>query len=91
MAGLFDNETRRYLYDDGLFYGDWYVDEDGFLFIIPLDEQEIDSPDGEILDRLNAICREYDVVLDEEAEELGLNRVACNLKRFSEEDGYYYA
>ena len=88
---MFDCETRKHLYDDNVFCGDWFVDTEGFLYIIPLDDQEIEGPDGEVLDKLTAIVREYGVVLDEEAEELGIIPVASMLKRFSEEDGYYNA
>ena len=88
---MFDNETRKYIYNDDVFYGDWFIDEHGFLYMVPLKDEEIDGPDGEILDKLIKIVREYGIALDEEIEKLDLSPIPHALKRFSEDDGYYYA
>lgn len=93
MPGLYDNETGKYLYQEHLDKGDWFEDEEGFLYIIPRPDvvAEIDGPDNAIMVELNRLCREHGGVSDEDAERLGFTRVDDVLKRFSDEDGFYHA
>jgi len=88
---MFDSDKRKYIYEDYLFQGDWFVDANGFLYIIPLTDDDVDGPDGELLDKINEKVRELDDFPIEEAEKLGLTPVPQITKRFSEKDGYYYA
>jgi hypothetical protein len=91
MAGFYDNETEKYIFNPALLKGDWFEDNDGFLYIIPTDDGEIDGPDTCIMDALNKLCRENGKVTDRDAECLELTRVDEVLKRFSEEEGFYHA
>jgi hypothetical protein len=94
MPGLYDNEAQQYIEEEHCMEGDWYVDDDGFLYIVPYPPDtvaEIEGFDGPVLDALNAACRENDgVVPDSVVDALGLACVPHVLKRFSPEDGYYY-
>ena len=101
--GLYDNESQKYLEEPCKEKGHWYVsDENGMLYIVPNDKYgsaEIDGPDDDILDALNAAYREADTNgtdfdrIDAEAiaQRLGLSVIPDVLKRFDSESGYYHA
>jgi hypothetical protein len=67
---MFDNETGLFLFADYLMEADWFVDGNGFLFIVPRPEvvAEIDGPDGVLLDAMNAACREHGELTDKDCE-----------------------
>lgn len=90
---MFDNETGLFLFADYLMEADWFVDKNGFLFIVPEPEvvAEIDGPDGVLLDAMNAACREHGELTDRDCERMELTRVDDVLKRFHPMDGYYHA
>lgn len=95
--GLYNNETQRHIKDDCMEKGHWYVNDAGYLYIVPNDLYgiaEIEGPDGDVLDALNKCYREasFDTIDPEQvAEALGLEVVAEVLKRFDSEAGYYHA
>lgn len=89
--GPFDNEAGVYIASQEHEDGDWYVDNDGQLYIVPADG-EIEGPDNDLLCRLNDIYREDEKPSPAKiAEELGLELVAPVLKRFDAAVGYYHA
>ena len=79
--------------DDWLMAGDWFLDGAGLLYIVPLPEvvAECHGPDNKTMDDINAMCRDHDRLTDDDAEQLGLRRVAGVLKRYHRMDGYYTA
>jgi len=92
--GPFDNTSRSYVEDNAVEDGLWVTDDDGNLWIIATVGHEIYGPDGEMLDKLNALCRKHqipDYVPRSELETLGLSVVPAVLKRFDSDSGYYYA
>lgn len=94
MPGFYDNEHGCYVDLYAQAAGDWY-DQNGMLFIIPKAGAvaEIEGPDGETLDKLNALCRKHDPKNPPraEVEALGLRYVDDCLKRFDPMTGYYHA
>jgi hypothetical protein len=93
MPGLYDNETQQYIEEEHYMEGNWYVDREGFLYIVPLGpEDEVIGPDGPKLELIARACRHCGGVLPDEACKcIGLNRIPHVSKRFSPEEGYYYA
>lgn len=93
----YDNAAGRCLRSEGLEEGHWYVADDGSLFIVPNDAfggAEIEGPDGEIIDRLNAVYRQTAFDSVDPAivgERLGLGVVFGWQRRFDSQSGYYYA
>ena len=90
---MYDNDTGRFVYCDWLMDADWFDDPAGMLFVVPQPDTvpEIEGPDGALLDKMNAACRDHGELTDQDCERLGLMRVDDVLKRFSPEDGYYHA
>ena len=78
-----------------LWNGDWWLDENNMLYIIPQLESNLDEVyggDGYMLEMMQAIRNVYNIMPDEkELEQYGLKRVPESLKRFSDDDGYYTA
>ena len=95
MPGYYDNENGCYVEAPWLDEGDWYVDEEGMLYIIPQAGAvaEIEGPDNDMIDQLNAMCRESDPDLPDidEVEGLGLTYVPDHLHRLDPDRGYYHA
>ena len=91
--GPFDNEKGVFLQAPGYEEGHWFVSNTtGDAFIVPKCDAEIEGPDGEVVDELNAVYREqsFDQVDPEAvAEQLGLSVVPDVLKRFDSRVGYY--
>jgi hypothetical protein len=91
--GPYDNDAGRYLPSEDWDDGQWVVDDDGVLFILPIGADEISGPEGTthevITQRLIATRSDS---LDETAiEELHLTVVSPALKRFDPEIGYFSA
>lgn len=89
------DENGVYQKTAGLENGHWYLDNDGMLYIVPSEEDglaEIEGPDSEILEQLNAIYREapFDKVDQQQvANDLGLDIILDVFKRFDPEIGFY--
>jgi hypothetical protein len=90
---MYDNETGRFVLCDWLMDADWFVDPEGYLFIVPRPEivAEIEGPDGSLLEAMHAACRDHNELTAADCERLGLVRVDDVLKRFNPVDGYYHA
>ena len=93
MAGLFDNESRKYLPLDDLVNGEWFEDAHGYLYIIPQKGTTCDSegPDNETEYALNRLMEENGEITEGDCERLKVTKIGEMLKRFDEEDGYYHA
>ena len=94
MSGIYNNETKLYLYDEEYENGQWFEDATGYLYIIPQNNgYEIDGPDGYICDELNRMCRmqKNGIITTVDIERLCLLPIDPVLRRFSEEGGYYHA
>lgn len=93
--GPYNNESGKYEQLDGYESGHWYVkDSTRELYIVPDAEAEIEGPDSETLEALNAIYREKpfkEIDAYAVADQLGLAVVADTFKRFDPEVGYYHA
>lgn len=90
---MFDNELGCYVACDWLEAGDWFADEAGALYIVPLPDvvAECAGPDNPTMDGINAACCDHDRLTAEDCERLGLTPVARVLKRFDSDSGYYHA
>lgn len=89
--GPYDNEQGEYLASPELDDGDWYLDGDDQLYIVP-SEGEIEGPDTPVLAQLNEAYRQQPKPSSEQvAQALGLTAVSPALRRFSAEIGYYTA
>lgn len=92
--GPFDNEQHCYVEDNAVEDGLWVADDDGNLWIIATVGHEIYGPDGDMLDKLNALCRKHpipDYIPLSKLNGLGLSIVPAVVKRFDPDRGYYYA
>lgn len=89
--GPYDNMTGYYVESPALMNSVWVEDEDGFLYIIGDENSEIEGPDGETLDALNALLRERGELCPMELQALGLVVVDDVLKRWNPVDGFYHA
>lgn len=92
--GPFDNQLHRYVEDNAVEDGLWVVDDVDNLWIIATVGHEIYGPDGDTLDKLNALCRRHPIPNDipmSKLKALGLSVVPAVLKRFDSDRGYYYA
>jgi len=92
MPGCFNNEDAPWLDEDQ------WLEDAYFLYIIPNPRHghaEVEGPDNETLDKINAILREkpegeWELTPDE-VKRLGLTQVDDCLKRFNSHDGHYHA
>ena len=92
MAGTWDNERQEYLLEDSEIAGDWWVDAEGRLYVVPVGDGDLLGLDGEPLDALTACYRDHEGdECEAAAEAMGFERVPWSLKRYSTEDGYYIA
>lgn len=72
---------------------DWFETADGHLYLVPLPDvvAEVEGPDDDVCDAINAICREHGRLTDADCARLELNRIPDFLKRFDPSTGYYHA
>lgn len=99
--GPYDNEKREYVYSDELMEGEWFEDEEGFLYILPTLEAVMDSegPDNKIMDALSQCREKYRpnnypdsaVALVKICRLYNLNEIHSHLRRWSVQDGFYHA
>lgn len=90
MPGWFNNETLQYEDVEWLRDGEWYVDAEGALYIVPTDNSDCEGPDNFTLDALNAhLSRNGSGLSTETLNTLRLQRVDEVLKRFDPSLGYY--
>lgn len=92
MGPLFDNQTESYVFDPVVMTAFWFVDDDGFLYIIPRENDNFEScignEDKELL--LNTLSDSQ--LSDEETmNKHGLTTVQEWQRRFDEQSGYYIA
>lgn len=90
MPGLFDNEQQCYVYLPEIEQGEWYLDADRQLYIIPLDGDS-HGPDNEIMDALEAAYRTDTPLSEYDMEQMGLQPVLPVLKRFCPRRGWHVA
>jgi len=94
MPGTFDNEARVYLFEEWYDEGDWFEDEEGFLYIVPTDEYgfaETIGPDNATEDWLNRYYHEHnEQPSEEELVKHGLHTIPVALRRFDPWCGYYH-
>lgn len=91
--GPYDNELGMHVESDEWMDGQWLADDDGSLYIIPIDGDGVEGPDDDVA---AAILKDLRVSGEEEitedrAAELGLTIVAPSLKRFDADTGYHTA
>ena len=95
MPGTFDNEARVYLFEEWYDEGDWFEDEEGFLYIVPTDEYgfaETIGPDNETKDWLNNYYLYHnEVPNNDQLTDHGLVEIPAVLRRFDPDCGYYHA
>ncbi len=98
MPGTFDNEARVYLFEEWYDEGDWFEDEEGFLYIVPVgDDAEIIGPDNETEDWLNQYYRDHEIKgwvsipSEQQLAKHGLVEIPAVLRRFDPDCGYYHA
>lgn len=88
--GFYDNEARCYVYDDGVFDGEWFIDEEGSVYILPIDGDEVVGPDDDVSEELMKLWKTDNLDVGY-LDRLGLSSVPSSLKRFTPEDGYFTA
>lgn len=73
--------------------GQWLVDEEGELYVIPLNGDGVEGPDEDICDTIVGMLRDAHAdLLDENGIRLmGMTEVSPALRRFSPEIGYHSA
>ena len=92
--GPYDNELGLHVESDDWMNGQWLTaDDDGSLYIIPIDGDGVEGPDDEIAAAILKDLRDSgaDEIQEDRAEELGLTIVADGLKRFDPDTGYHTA
>ncbi len=94
MPGFYNEDLQ--VFEDVVWMrtGDWYEDEHRLLYIITNLEHglsENEGPDGDVMDVINAFCREgmSGPDIEDELTPLGLLLVREHRKGFSPERGYY--
>jgi hypothetical protein len=75
--------------------GQWVEDDDGFLYIIPVAEEEagVEGPDNAMCDQLEELHAQFagECLSPSLLAAMGLHEIPDHLKRFSPEEGYYHA
>lgn len=91
--GPYDNDAGRHLPSEDWENGQWVVDDDGVLFILPIGADEISGPEGTMRDAITErlVAASSDSLDDDAIEELDLTVVSPVLKRFDPEIGYFTA
>jgi len=95
--GPYDNEGAGgqgcYVEDPDWQSGQWLVDEDGTLYIIPTDGDDVEGPDEDVCDTIRGMLVDAstDTLGDESVALMGMTEVQDVLKRFSPDVGYYSA
>lgn len=95
--GTRDESTGIFFKSEGLDNGHWYVDQEGYLYIVPDDRyglEECAGPDNDVMDQLNAVYRETEFDAIDPfaiATQLGLDFVSPALHRFDPESGFFTA
>lgn len=95
--GPYDNEgdggTGCHVEDPNWLEGQWLVDEDGVLYIVPKDGDGVEGPDDSMCAEILTVLQDAhaDRLSEDRAHAMGLTEVADVLKRFSPEIGYYSA
>ena len=88
--GPYDNETQQHIYFRELMDGEWFEDEEGLLYILPVAGTIIsdEGPDNATMDVLRAAWPPIrQAILDDR----GLVRIPSAIRRFNPIDGYYHA
>lgn len=92
---VYSNATQQFDFFQELWDGDWYEDENRFLYILPPYDAHMDNygPDNELMTRINGACRNLgrNINFEEATKEMGLRPVDRRLQRFNPKDGYYHA
>ena len=94
--GTRDESTGIFFKSEGLDNGHWYVDAEGYLYIVPDERygsEECAGPDNDTMDKLNAVYRETefeDIDPFTLAKQLDLEYVSPALHRYCE-SGFYTA
>lgn len=95
--GTLDEATGEYIQAPELENGHWYLDDEGLLYIVPNDLHgiaEIEGPDGDTMDELNARYRKAgfeNINTEELAKALDLDFIPDVLRRFDPQSGFYTA
>lgn len=92
--GPYDNATGKYLPSPDWENGQWLVHEDGRLYILPLNGDEVEGPDDNLGDQIMRVWIDFigeEALSERQAEALGLTIVDAALKRFDPSIGYYSA
>lgn len=95
--GPYDNEgaggTGCYCQDPDWMEGQWLVDEEGALYIVPRNGDGVEGPDEDVSDTVLGMLRDNHADRLDEAliAVMGMTEVPDVLKRFSPEIGYYSA
>jgi len=91
--GPYDNELGRHVESEDWENGQWLSDDEGILYIVPIDGDDVEGPEDDVA---GAILKELRETGSEEigaarAAELGLMVVPAHLKRFDPDIGYHTA
>ena len=91
--GPYDNERGCYVSDRSWDSGQWLVDDDGRLYVIPRGGDEVHGPDEAVCGTMLAMLRDDDRdALDEgRIEAMGMTEVWDTFRRFSPHVGYHSA
>lgn len=85
-------EFQQHIYWQAYMDGDWYDDDEGFLYIITAETSDLEhyGPENEIMDEINRLSRQKGMPTEDDCVALGLFRIYEHQKRWTPEDGYYY-
>lgn len=95
--GPYDNEGNGgrgcYVEDPAWMSGQWMVDEDGALYVVPTGGDDVEGPDNDVCDTIRGMLVDaHAETLDDNALALmGMTEVPDVLRRFSPEIGYHSA
>jgi len=91
--GPYDNDAERYLPSEDWENGQWVVDDDGVLFILPIGADGISGPEGTMRDAITErlVAASSDSLDETAIEQLDLTVVSPVLKRFDPWIGYFSA
>ena len=89
--GPYNNVTGRYLPSDDWKNGQWLISQDGTLYVIPLDADDVEGPDDDTADLILQFLGTDERLDDADIANLELTEVSPALKRFDPAIGYYSA